>query len=79
MKIELKPIVEQLTEAVGLEKGYAVGAMIDEDNDDKLIGWMILKVLEDGTLLPQSNKQYNTIKEMLEAYEISYSRKPHIQ
>ena len=65
MKIELKPIVDQLTEAINLEKGYKVSAMIDEDNDNKLMGWMIVKVLDDGTLLPQSTLKFDTIKELI--------------
>ena len=69
MKIELKPIVDQLTEALNLEEGFKVSAMIDEDNDNKLLGWIIVKVLEDGTLLPQCNCKYDNIKQLIEAYK----------
>jgi len=69
MKIELKPIVDQLTEAIGLMEGYKVSAMIDDDHDDKLVGWMIVKVLEDGTILPQSTDRFSSIKELIEAYK----------
>lgn len=68
MKIELKPIIDQLTEAIGLMEGYKVSAMID-DHDDKLIGWMIVKVLEDGTILPQPGDRFSNIKELIEAYK----------
>ena len=69
MKIELKPIVDQLTEAIGLMEGYKVSAMIDDDHDDKLVGWMIVKVLEDGTILPQCGDRFSSIKELIEAYK----------
>lgn len=68
MKVELKPIIDQLTEAIGLDKGYKVSAMIDENKDDQLAGWIIVKVLDDGTLLPQSNLKFKNIKELIEAY-----------
>lgn len=69
MKIELKPIVDQLTEAIGLMEGYKVSAMIDDANNDKLVGWMIVKVLEDGTILPQPGDRFSNIKELIEAYK----------
>ena len=68
MKVELKPIIDQLTEAIGLDKGYKVSAIIDENKDDQLAGWIIVKVLDDGTLLPQSNLKFKNIKELIEAY-----------
>jgi len=68
MKVELKPIIDQLTEACGLSDGYKVSAMIDENKDDQLIGWIIVKVLDDGTLLPQSNLKFKNIKELIEKY-----------
>ena len=68
MKVELKQIVDQLTEAVGLEDGYKVSAMIDDSKEEQLVGWMIVKVLEDGTLLPQSEFKFKNIKELIEFY-----------
>ena len=35
MKVELKEIVDQLTEAIDLKPGYKVSALIDTDNGDK--------------------------------------------
>jgi hypothetical protein len=69
MKIELKPIIDQLTETINLEEPYRVSAMIDDDKENKLVGWTIVKVLEDGTILPQSNCKFNNIKELIEAYK----------
>ena len=68
MKIELKPIIDQLTEAINLEKGYRVSALIDEDDNNKLVGWTIVKVLEDGVILPQCDHKYDNIKQLIQAY-----------
>ena len=68
MKVELKQIVGQLTEAIGLEDGYKVSAMIDDSKEEQLVGWMIVKVLEDGTLLPQLELKFKNIKELIEFY-----------
>ena len=61
MKVELKEIVDQLTEAIELKPGYKVSALIDTDNNDNLCGWMIVQESEDGT-------KFNNLKELLEAY-----------
>ena len=37
MKVELKPIIDQLTEAISLSQYYKVSAIIDENKDDQLI------------------------------------------
>lgn len=68
MKVELKQIVDQLTEAIGLKEGYKVSAMIDDSKENQLVGWMVVKVLEDGTLLPQSELKFKNIKELIEFY-----------
>ena len=68
MKIELKEIVDQLTEAIGLKPGYKVSALIDTDNNDKLCGWMIVQKSEDGTITPVDGKKFNNLKELIEAY-----------
>ena len=68
MKIELKEIVDQLTEAIELKLGYKVSALIDTDNNDKLCGWMIVQESEDGTLTPVDGTKFNNLKELLEAY-----------
>ena len=68
MKIELKEIVDQLTEAIELKPGYKVSALIDTDNNDKLCGWMIVQESEDGTITPVDGTKFNNLKELLEAY-----------
>ena len=68
MKIELKEIVDQLTEAIELKPGYKVSALIDTDNGYKLCGWMIVQKYEDGTVKPVDGTKFNNLKELLEAY-----------
>ena len=68
MKIELKEIVDQLTEAIELKLGYKVSALIDTDNGDKLCGWMIVQESEDGAVKPVDGTKFNNLKELLEAY-----------
>ena len=68
MKVELKEIVDQLTEAIELKPGYKVSALIDTDNSDKLCGWMIVQESEDGTITPVDRTKFNNLKELLEAY-----------
>ena len=60
MKIELKPIIDQLTEALEIREGYKVAAVTE---DDVLIGWTIVKVYEDGGIKELSD-DYKTIKEL---------------
>jgi hypothetical protein len=68
MKVELKEIVDQLTEAIELKPGYKVSALIDTDNGDKLCGWLIVQESEDGTIAPVDGTKFNNLKELLEAY-----------
>ena len=68
MKVELKEIVDQLTEAIDLKPGYKVSALIDTDNGDKLCGWMIVQESEDGTVTPVDGTKFNNLKELLKAY-----------
>ena len=68
MKVELKEIVDQLTEAIDLKPGYKVSALIDTDNGDKLCGWMIVQKSEDGSVTPVDGTKFNNLKELLKAY-----------
>ena len=68
MKVELKEIVDQLTEAIDLKPSYKVSALIDTDNGDKLCGWMIVQKSEDGTVTPVDGTKFNNLKELLKAY-----------
>ena len=61
MKVELKEIIDQLTETIELKPWYQVSALIDTDNNDKLCGWMIVLESEDRT-------KFNKLKELLKAY-----------
>lgn len=61
MKIELKPIIDQLTEALGIREGYKVAAVTE---DDALIEWTIVKVYEDGGIKELSASTYKTINEL---------------
>lgn len=67
MKIELKPIIDQLSEAIELDDGYKVSALID--NMEDIVGWTIVRVFEDGRIEPiDKDLQFNTIKDLIEAY-----------
>ena len=68
MKVELKEIVDQLTEAIDLKPGYKVSALIDTDNGDKLCGWMIVQKSEDGSVTPVDGTKFNNLKELIKAY-----------
>lgn len=61
MKVELKEIIDQLTEAVNINKGEKVAALIDED---KIVGWIIVKVNDDGTIKPINDTVYNNIRSL---------------
>lgn len=67
MKIELKPIIDQLTEAIKLPNGQKVSALIDDDGES-LVGWAVVNVYEDGNIELLNEKRYNTIKDLIEAY-----------
>lgn len=68
MKIELKQIIDQLSEAINLDNGYKVCAMIDSDKDNEIVGWNIVKVLDDGTIIPQNDYKFKNIKELITTY-----------
>ena len=67
MKVELKEIIEQLSEAINLAEGYKVSALIDDEQDNKIVGWTIVKVFEDGTIKPV-NKNFDNLKELIKTY-----------
>lgn len=66
MKIELKEIVDQLTMVCNLPNDYKVAAIIDEGNDNEILGWEIVKVYDNNTILPIDAKVYITIKDLIE-------------
>ena len=68
MKVELKQIIDQLTEVCGLDDGYKVSALIDDENNNKIVGWTIVKVYDDGHIEPYNNVKFNNINELINAY-----------
>lgn len=65
MKVELKLICEQLKEVMGLEENRKVAALIDKKSDEEtFVGWMIVQVNEDGSMVPELDSKCNTIKEL---------------
>ena len=62
MKIELKEIIDELTNALDLPSGEKVAALIE---NDKLVGWTIVNVYENGTIKPTSEKKFKNIKELI--------------
>lgn len=66
MKVELKQIIDELTDAINLPKGQKVSAIIDTD---KIVGWTIVDVHEDGTIKPISDKKFNNLKGLISEYK----------
>ena len=65
MKVKLKQIIDELSEAINLPEGQKVAALVDEGN---VVGWIIVDVHEDGRINTISDKKFNNIKELLIAY-----------
>jgi hypothetical protein len=66
MKVELKEIIDQLTDAINLRDDFKVSALVD---DDKIVGWTIVEVYEDGSIKPvDKDLKFNNIKELVKAY-----------
>ena len=65
MKVELKEIVNQLTMVCDLPNDHKVAALVDEDNDNKILGWEIVKVYKNNIILPVDAKVYITIKDLI--------------
>jgi hypothetical protein len=62
MKVELKEIVNQLSEALQLNDGTKVSAIID---GNAIVGWTIVTVFDDGTIKPINDKVYKNLKELM--------------
>ena len=65
MKVELKQIIDELTDAINLPKGQKVAALIDSD---EIVCWTIVDVYEDGSIKPISDKKFTNLKELIEKY-----------
>lgn len=66
MKVELKQIIDELTAVINLPKGQKVSALIDTD---KIVGWTIVEVHEDGSINLISDKKFNNLKELISEYK----------
>ena len=66
MKVELKQIIDEMTDAISLPKGQKVSALVDID---KIVGWTIVEVYEDGTINPITDKKFNNLKELISEYK----------
>lgn len=67
MKVQLKTICDQLTDAIELPCGLKVAAHIE---GEALKGWCIVRVHRDGQISPIDNKVYDTIKDLMTLKEV---------
>ena len=67
MKVELKQIVDQLSEALDLSRGHRVCAYVLDDNET-VVGWNIVNVDEEGKISPIYRESCANIKELLEKF-----------
>ena len=69
MKIELKEICEQITEALQLKKNHKVAACFKEPGSEELVGWIIVKHdKKTGTITP-IGERYENLKSLFNAYK----------
>ena len=69
MKIDLKIICDQLTEAIGIKDKRKVAALIDDQNDNEFIGWCIVRYnTENGEIIPMLGTKCKTLKELFENF-----------
>lgn len=68
MKVELKQIVDQLTDALDLRPGFRVCALIDETEIDKIVSWNVAEIDEDGNITPLYEDKFDTIKDLIDEY-----------
>lgn len=66
MKVELKQIIDQLSEALELDPDEKFCALIDDNGD--IVGWNIVDVDEDGKITPQFSEPFKSIKELTTFY-----------
>lgn len=66
MKVELKQIVDQLSDVLELDPGEKVCALIDDNGD--IVGWNIVYVDEDGKLTPQFDTPFRNLKKLINFY-----------
>ena len=62
-----RKIIEQLLEAINLAEGYKVSALIDDEQDNKIVGLTVVKVYDDG-IIKSVNKNFDNLKELINMY-----------
>lgn len=68
MKIELKEIINQLTECFDFDKNVKVSALIDE-NTHEIVGWTLVKVNEDGSMeMIDECEKFDNLKSLFQFY-----------
>ena len=65
MKVELKQIIDQLSDALDLADGQKVAALVE---DEEIVGWTIVNVAEDGTIKPMDDNKFTNLKNLLAFY-----------
>ena len=65
MKVELKQIIDQLSDALDLEENKKVAALVE---DEEIVGWTIVEVAEDGTINPVDDNKFENLKGLLNFY-----------
>lgn len=68
MKLDLKIVCDQLTEAIGIKDNRKVAAVIDEEFDNEFLGWCLVRQEENGQIIPQLGTRVATIKELFEEF-----------
>ena len=68
MKIELKLVIDQLTELLNLSGNRKVSAVINEEYDNEFLGWCLVRQEENGQIIPQLGTRVATIKELFENF-----------
>ncbi len=64
MKVELKQIIDQLSDALDLAEGQKVAALVE---DEEIVGWTIVNVFENGVITPVNDKKFTDIKDMFKS------------
>ena len=68
MKVELKEVIDQLSEAMKFKTGKCkVSACIDDE--EHIVGWTIVKVDEDGSIHPAS-KVYGSLRALFDEWYV---------
>jgi len=69
MKVELKEICEQITEALPLKKNHKVAACFENPENGKLVGWIIVKENKKTGAIEPQGERYQNLKDLFDAYK----------